>query len=51
MTYAGDRATRRLGAIESAVGADVARIDLDNSPEKLEDVFGDEDTAALAAVR
>jgi ribonucleoside-diphosphate reductase beta chain len=51
MTYAGDRATRRLGAIESAVGADVAGIDLDYSPEKLEDVFGDEDSAALAAVR
>ena len=51
MTYAGDRATRRLGAIESAVGADVAGIDLDYSPEKLEDDFGDEDSAALAAVR
>src|SRR3954454_20643903 len=51
MTYAGDRATRRLRAIESAVGADVAGIDLDYSPEKLEDDFGEEDSAALAAVR
>jgi ribonucleoside-diphosphate reductase beta chain len=51
ITYAGDRATRRLSAIESAIGADVAAIDLDYSPEKLEDRFGAEDSAALAAVR
>jgi ribonucleoside-diphosphate reductase beta chain len=48
--YAGDRATRRLGAIESAIGADPAGIDLDYSPEQLEDTFGGEDEAALAAV-
>jgi ribonucleoside-diphosphate reductase beta chain len=51
MTYAGDRATRRLGAIESAIGADVAGIDLDHSPEQLEQTFHTEDVAALAAVR
>jgi len=51
MTYAGDRATRRLGAIESAVGADVSVFDLDSTTEKLEDDFGAEDSAALAAVR
>src|SRR5882762_2667643 len=40
--YAGDRAQRRLGAIESARGADVTKIDLDYTPERLEDQFGDE---------
>lgn len=51
MTYAGNRATRRLSAIESAIGADVADIDLDYSPEHLEDAFGAEDAASVAAVR
>jgi ribonucleoside-diphosphate reductase beta chain len=51
MAYAGDRATRRLNAIESAVGTDPATIDLDYSPEQLEDTFGAEDTAALTAAR
>lgn len=45
--YATDRATRRLRAIESARGADVARIDVDVEPERLEDEFGAEDRAAL----
>ena len=48
--YAADRAQRRLGAIESARGAPVAQIDLDYSPERLEDSFGEEDAAALAGV-
>jgi len=48
--YAGDRAQRRLGAIESARGADVTKIDLDYTPERLEDQFGDEDAAAMAEV-
>lgn len=47
--YATDRATRRLRAIESARGADVARIDVDAEPERLEDEFGAEDQAALNA--
>jgi ribonucleoside-diphosphate reductase beta chain len=51
LAYAGDRATRRLGAIESALGADVAGIDLDYSPETLEDTFGTEDAASLTAAR
>ena len=46
--YAGDRATRRLGAIASARGANVADIDVDASPEQLEEQFGAEDQAALA---
>jgi ribonucleoside-diphosphate reductase beta chain len=51
MAYAGDRAGRRLNAIESAVGTDPAAIDLDYSPEQLEDTFGDEDAADLTAAR
>lgn len=51
MAYAGDRATRRLTAIKSALGADVAGIDVDYSPEHLEETFGAEDAAALTAVR
>jgi ribonucleoside-diphosphate reductase beta chain len=46
--YAADRAQRRLGAIESARGRPVAEIDLDYSPETLEDRFGEEDEAAFA---
>ncbi len=45
--YASDRALRRLGAIESARGVPVARIDLDASPERLEEEFGEEDRAAM----
>ncbi|MBK1785387.1 R2-like ligand-binding oxidase [Prauserella cavernicola] len=48
LQYASDRAQRRLGAIESARGADVAAIDLDYSPEQLEETFGKEDERALA---
>ncbi|WP_019806273.1 R2-like ligand-binding oxidase [Saccharomonospora halophila] len=46
--YAADRAQRRLGAIESARGADVAEIDVDYSPEQLEETFGREDEKAFA---
>jgi ribonucleoside-diphosphate reductase beta chain len=46
--YAADRAQRRLGAIESARGANVAEIDIDHSPEQLEEAFGREDEKALA---
>ncbi|GEE01598.1 ribonucleoside-diphosphate reductase subunit beta [Gordonia spumicola] len=47
LTYAADRAQRRLGAIESARGRPVEEIDLDYSPATLEDTFGDEDRAVL----
>jgi ribonucleoside-diphosphate reductase beta chain len=47
LTYAADRAQRRLGAIESARGRPVEEIDLDYSPATLEDTFGDEDRASL----
>ncbi|SDN38168.1 R2-like ligand-binding oxidase [Allokutzneria albata] len=46
--YAANRAQRRLGAIESARGVPVEQIDLDYSPEVLEDRFGEEDAAVLA---
>ena len=46
--YAADRAQRRLGAIASARGVPVAQIDLDYSPEQLEETFGAEDAQALA---
>ena len=46
--YAADRAQRRLGAIESARGVPVAQIDLDYSPEQLEETFGEEDAKAFA---
>ncbi|MGW1677653.1 R2-like ligand-binding oxidase [Saccharopolyspora sp. NPDC002376] len=49
--YATDRATRRLGAISSARGMPLAQIDVDASPEKLEDQFGEEDAAELAKLR
>ncbi|MFC4562766.1 R2-like ligand-binding oxidase [Nocardiopsis mangrovi] len=48
LKYASDRAMRRLGAIETARGVPVARIDVDASPEELEERFGAEDRAALA---
>ena len=35
--YAGERATRRLGAISSAMGQDVADVELDDAPVALED--------------
>ncbi|SFP47017.1 ribonucleoside-diphosphate reductase beta chain [Amycolatopsis arida] len=46
--YAADRARRRLGAIESARGMPVEKIDLDYSPEQLEETFGEEDARAFA---
>lgn len=49
--YASDRAGRRLGAISAARGVPVERIDVDASPEHLEDQFGAEDDAALAQLR
>lgn len=49
IAYAADRGQRRLSAIESARGRPVAEIDLDYSPEVLEDQFGEEDLAALGA--
>lgn len=49
--YAGDRALRRLGAIESARGVPVSRIDLDTAPEELEERFGEEDRKAMSEVR
>ncbi|ROZ99144.1 R2-like ligand-binding oxidase [Gordonia sp. OPL2] len=47
IAYAADRAQRRLSAIESARGRPVAEIDLDYSPEALEEQFGEEDLNAL----
>ncbi|WP_226434879.1 MULTISPECIES: R2-like ligand-binding oxidase [Rhodococcus] len=47
VSYAADRARRRLGAIESARGRPVEEIDLDFSPETLEEKFGAEDAAEL----
>ncbi|GII22928.1 R2-like ligand-binding oxidase [Planosporangium mesophilum] len=49
MAYASSRAARRLGAIESAIGTPVGQIDYDASPEELEETFGAEDAAELAA--
>ncbi|MBU3750865.1 MAG: R2-like ligand-binding oxidase [Mycobacterium sp.] len=46
--YAADKLTRRLGAIESARGADLRLIDRDASPETLEETFHQEDQLALA---
>ncbi|WP_219412793.1 R2-like ligand-binding oxidase [Pseudonocardia nigra] len=46
--YAMDKVGRRLGAIESARGADLAAIDVDASPESLEERFHAEDEQALA---
>ncbi|WP_326948986.1 R2-like ligand-binding oxidase [Amycolatopsis sp. NBC_01307] len=49
MEYAADHAMRRLRAIEAARGTPVASIDLDYSPEQLEEDFLDEDTASESA--
>jgi ribonucleoside-diphosphate reductase beta chain len=48
ITYAAERAQRRLGAIESARGMPVQQIDLDYSPEQLEETFGEEDAKSLS---
>jgi ribonucleoside-diphosphate reductase beta chain len=45
--YAADKLTRRLGAIESARGADLRVIDRDASPETLEEQFHTEDQLTL----
>lgn len=45
LTYAGDRANRRLGAIEAAIGGDVATVQRDTTAEDLEEQFGVEDEA------
>lgn len=45
--YAANHAQRRLGAIESARGKSVEGIDLDYSPEALEDQLASEDRATL----
>ncbi|MBD8055156.1 R2-like ligand-binding oxidase [Rhodococcus ruber] len=50
VSYAADRAQRRLGAIESARGRPVEEIDLDYSPEVLEDKFRAEDAAVLTSL-
>jgi ribonucleoside-diphosphate reductase beta chain len=46
--YAMDKLGRRLGAIESARGADLLTIDVDASPEALEEKFHAEDQLVLA---
>jgi hypothetical protein len=46
--YAMDKVGRRLGAIESARGANLLDIDVDASPEVLEEKFHTEDQAELA---
>jgi ribonucleoside-diphosphate reductase beta chain len=48
--YAMDKLGRRLGAIESARGADLLTIDVDASPEALEERFHAEDQRVLATV-
>jgi ribonucleoside-diphosphate reductase beta chain len=50
VNYAADRAQRRLGAISSARGTPVQQIDLDYSPEVLEEQFADEDDRVFAAI-
>jgi ribonucleoside-diphosphate reductase beta chain len=45
-----DKVGRRLGAIESARGANLFDIDRDASPELLEEKFHAEDQAELASV-
>lgn len=47
--YGMDKIERRLGAIESARGRPLLEIDVDASPETLEERFHAEDQAALAA--
>lgn len=51
MAYAGARAQRRLGAIESARGTPLEQIDVDHTPEQLEETFGREDAEEFAAAR
>lgn len=46
--YAMDKVGRRLGAIKSARGADLAVIDVDASPEALEERFATEDALVSA---
>jgi ribonucleoside-diphosphate reductase beta chain len=48
--YAMDKVGRRLGAIESARGADLRVIDVDATPEALEERFHAEDSAQLVAL-
>ncbi|HEY3686342.1 MAG TPA: R2-like ligand-binding oxidase [Streptosporangiaceae bacterium] len=48
VNYAADRALRRIGTVESARGVALEKIDVDASPEALEDQFGEEDEAKLA---
>jgi ribonucleoside-diphosphate reductase beta chain len=48
--YAMDKVGRRLGAIESARGANLLDIDVDATPEQLEEKFHAEDQAELATV-
>jgi ribonucleoside-diphosphate reductase beta chain len=50
LAFAAERAQRRLGAIEAARGVPVEQIDIDYSPEVLEDAFGEEDSKLLADV-
>ncbi|MFC9789604.1 R2-like ligand-binding oxidase [Rhodococcus sp. NPDC127528] len=50
VAYAADRAQRRLGAIESARGRPIEEIDLDYTPEVLEEKFGEEDAASFAEI-
>lgn len=50
VAYAANRAQRRLGAIESARGRPLEEIDLDYAPATLEETFGEEDAAELAAI-
>ena len=51
INYAVDKLTRRLGAIESARGADLLTIDRDASPEALEEKFHMEDQLELTGSR
>lgn len=48
--YAMDKVGRRLGAIESARGRDLIEVDVDASPEALEERFHAEDQRELAGV-
>jgi ribonucleoside-diphosphate reductase beta chain len=48
--YAVDKVSRRLGSIESARGANVLDIDIDASPEALEEKFHVEDEAHIASI-
>lgn len=48
--YATDRLARRLNAIESARGVPVAQIDVDATPEHLEETFYEEDAKEMASL-